>query len=215
VAKETRTYTLTLFEEMLGTKAGNKEVYEDYIASKRPDGIDPKEVETLPLEDEIEKGSTLFCRNEYGNPIIFDYQVKGFFKDSQGALSRTDDAAQKLTAYKKVIDGCIFVFPRQIDLEMPEETKPGWCERPLRAQTMQGERVSLARSETVPAGTQLTIKIMVLNPKHWKHVEQWLDYGELRGLGQWRNSGKGRFTWEQVEMSEADPNPGEAAIVKA
>lgn len=25
---------------------------------------------------------------------------------------------------------------------------------------------------------------------------EWLDYGKLRGLGQWRNSGKGRFTYE-------------------
>ena len=24
---------------------------------------------------------------------------------------------------------------------------------------------------------------------------EWLDYGQLRGLGQWRNSGKGRFRY--------------------
>lgn len=29
-------------------------------------------------------------------------------------------------------------------------------------------------------------------------VREWLDYGMLRGLGQWRNSGKGRFTWEEI-----------------
>lgn len=29
-------------------------------------------------------------------------------------------------------------------------------------------------------------------------VREWLDYGQLRGLFQWRNSGKGRFTWEEV-----------------
>ena len=29
-----------------------------------------------------------------------------------------------------------------------------------------------------------------------KLVLEWLDYGKLRGLGQWRNSGKGRFTYE-------------------
>lgn len=26
-----------------------------------------------------------------------------------------------------------------------------------------------------------------------------LDYGELRGIGQWRNSGKGRFTYEELK----------------
>lgn len=30
-------------------------------------------------------------------------------------------------------------------------------------------------------------------------VLEWLDYGKLRGLGQWRNSGKGRFEYEVVE----------------
>jgi hypothetical protein len=29
-------------------------------------------------------------------------------------------------------------------------------------------------------------------------VKEWLDYGELRGLGQWRNSGKGKFKWEEI-----------------
>jgi hypothetical protein len=27
-------------------------------------------------------------------------------------------------------------------------------------------------------------------------VIDWLEYGEFRGLGQWRNSGMGRFTYE-------------------
>ena len=31
-----------------------------------------------------------------------------------------------------------------------------------------------------------------------KLVREWLDYGKLRGLGQWRNSGKGRFEWKEV-----------------
>lgn len=30
-------------------------------------------------------------------------------------------------------------------------------------------------------------------------VRECLDYGVLRGLGQWRNSGKGRFEWEEVK----------------
>ena len=30
-------------------------------------------------------------------------------------------------------------------------------------------------------------------------VLEWLEYGRLRGIGQWRNSGKGRFTDEVLE----------------
>ena len=26
-----------------------------------------------------------------------------------------------------------------------------------------------------------------------------LDYGAMRGIGQWRNSGKGRFVWEEIK----------------
>ena len=33
-------------------------------------------------------------------------------------------------------------------------------------------------------------------------VREWLDYGALRGLFQWRNSGKGRFEWEEVESED-------------
>ena len=29
-------------------------------------------------------------------------------------------------------------------------------------------------------------------------VREWLDYGAYSGIGQWRNSGKGRFTWEEI-----------------
>ena len=33
-------------------------------------------------------------------------------------------------------------------------------------------------------------------------VREWLDYGALRGLFQWRNSGKGRFEWEEVAKED-------------
>jgi hypothetical protein len=74
----------------------------------------------------------------------------------------------------------------------------GRCERPLRAQTAQGERVALASSETVPAGCTLEFTVIALREDLLDYVEEWLDYGGLRGFGQWRNSGKGCFTWELV-----------------
>ena len=103
--------------------------------------------------------------------------------------------SSKIKAYKKEIDGLIFIKERYIPYEFEGEV--GTCQRPLRAQTMQGERVSLANSETVPAGTTIEFTVQCM-ADHMDAVREWLDYGALRGFGQWRNSGKGRFTWEEV-----------------
>lgn len=83
-----------------------------------------------------------------------------------------------------------------------EGAECGRCERPLRASSASGERVALAASETVPAGTVLEFSILVMNPKDAETVREWLDYGALRGLFQWRNSGKGRFEWEEVAKED-------------
>jgi hypothetical protein len=40
---------------------------------------------------------------------------------------------------------------------------------------------------------------MLLDESKETVVREWLDYGKLRGLGQWRNSGKGRFSWEVLQ----------------
>ena len=58
--------------------------------------------------------------------------------------------------------------------------------------------MALACSETVPAGSTLTFSVLCMDDSHVNAVREWLDYGFLRGLGQWRNSGKGRYTWEEL-----------------
>ncbi len=186
-------------EECLGTKAANPDVFADYIASKHPDGTPAKdELETA--EHCEEAGTTVFHRDDEGRPMLWDYQVKGFFKDACGAMRRaTDSKSAELKAYKTVIDGTVFVMARKISLMLPEATAVGICERPLRADTAQGPRVSLCRSETVPAGTTMVVTIKLLQDSLLPYVREWLDYGCLRGIGQWRNSGKGRFVWEAME----------------
>ena len=192
---------LTLIEEMLGTAASEKDVHDKYIATKiyGRESIIPKNVDELMdeevaaiVETEANRGKTIFSRDEDDNPIIWDYQIKGFFKDACSMLRKVPGTeSAKIKAFKKEIDGLIFVYPRQIPIKI--NGKIGDCQRPLRASTAQGERVTLANSETVPAGSSMIFTIKCLSDAHKDAVLEWLYYGENRGLGAWRNSGKGKF----------------------
>lgn len=91
----------------------------------------------------------------------------------------------------------IFPFPRAIRIDVHGEI--GECQRPLRAQTAQGERVSLANSEEIPAGSTIQFGVTLADPAHEALLMEWLDNGFWRGLGQWRNSGKGRFIYKMLD----------------
>ena len=108
----------------------------------------------------------------------------------------TGSESSKIKAYKKEIDKLIFPQPRQIPISFEGEI--GKCERPLRANTAQGERISLACSEQIPAGATCEFDVVLLSDSDEKALREWLNYGCLSGIGQWRNSGMGRFTWEDV-----------------
>lgn len=197
-----RTFKLTFTEPLLGTVAKDKEVYATYIASKAEDLTDEELDEELETVEQIEeKGWTGFHKLEDGTPILYDYVVLGFFKDACGMLRRVKGtASSKLRAYKKEIDGLLFVEPRRIPLVLPEGEEMGTLERPLRAITAQGDRVALARSDTCPPGTTLTFKVILLGGNVTQEmIDEWLTYGQLRGFGQWRNASYGRFTWEEIE----------------
>lgn len=160
---------ITFLEPVLGTWPSNQNVARDFIASKSPDAATIEdEVAALGADAVADKGMTVFPRNENGEPVLYDYQIKGFFKDSCGMLARVGG-------------------------------KIGDCQRPLRAQTAQGERVSLANSEEIPAGSTCEFEILLMDESLENAVLEWLDYGVLRGIGQWRNSGKGRFTFDIID----------------
>lgn len=190
---------LTFIEPILGTCPADEEVYKNFIATKAPDASTlEEEVAALGVDAVVEKGLTIFPRTEGGKPFLYDYQIKGFFKDTCGGLKRVKGTVSSgIKAYKKEIDKLIFPQPRQIPFDFDGEI--GYCQRPLRAQTMQGERVSLAISEQIPAGATVSFSIELFSDDHEKAVREWLDYGKYSGIGQWRNSGKGRFTWEEIE----------------
>lgn len=192
---------MTFNEAILGTAPLNKELYTEFIASKAENGeATDDEIESVP--ETIEKGTTGFHRGPDGQPVIYNYVIKGVFKDAAGMLRRVPGTkSAKLTAYKKVIDGLVFVSPRQIPITFaPGQTEVGILERPLRAQTPQGERVALARSEMIDAGASMEFTLNLLDPKLEPLVREWLEYGELRGLGQWRNGGWGRYSFSMTEV---------------
>jgi hypothetical protein len=191
--------TLTFVEDLLGTIPKDQEVYKNYIASLAAleDAELAQELETVGKKEE--KGWTGFHTLD-GKPIIYDYSIKGYFKESCSMLRRCPDTlSAKFTAFKKIIDGLVFVSPRRIPLQLSGPL--GVLERPLRCSTPQGERVALARSDTAPAGTKMEFNVQVLDPKvNLKVLREWLDYGSLHGLGQWRNGGFGKFTYKIKEV---------------
>lgn len=188
--------TLTFNEYILGTASANPEIHAEFIASKAPDAQKmEEEVANVGADEVFEKSLTVFPRGKEGEPILYDYQVKGFMKDTCGMLKRVPGTESgKLKAYKKEIDGLIFVKEREIPIKTDKPITI--LQRPLRAQTAQGERVALASSERIEAGATVTFTIMTLRDDLMPVVKEWLEYGALRGIGQWRNSGAGRFSWE-------------------
>ena len=190
---------LTFTESILGTSPANEDIYREFIASKAEDAATiEEEVAALGVDMVAEKGMTVFPKLDDGTPFLYDYQIKGFFKDTCGGLRKVKGTVSAgIKAYRKEIDKLIFPEPRCIPFL--DYDCVGVCQRPLRAQTPQGERVSLAMSEEIPAGASIEFEIVCLREDHEKAVREWLDYGKYSGIGQWRNSGRGRFTWEEIQ----------------
>ena len=80
---------VTFTEGILGTATADPEIYSRFIGSKSPDAATlPEEVAALGEDAIIERGTTVFPKDEDGTLFLWDYQIKGFFKDACGMLSR-------------------------------------------------------------------------------------------------------------------------------
>lgn len=193
-------------QPVLGTGNADPMIHERFIASKAPDAPSLKEeVEALGADAVEERGTTIFPKRPDGTPFLWDYQIKGFLKDACGAMAQaTGSRSAAIPTYRSKIDVGVFVSPRNVDLVMPEGECIHIMQRPLRAMTMQGPRVALASSEMVPGGTvcdftvtmladSFTHKTKKLTTSAQDALIEWLAYGQLRGMGQWRNAGWGSF----------------------
>lgn len=188
-------------EPLLGTVPQSKDIYTNYIASLAPKpSLADEEIETV--EDVEDKGWTGFHTDKDG-PFLYDYQIKGFLKEAANILKQELNIKQA----KSRVDNYVFVFPRRVHFKGLADANLVPLERPLRGMTPRGERVTLVRSDQVPVGTTIQFEILILpNPKGKESsaitvdvVEKLLDFGTLKGIGQWRNGGYGRFTWNKIE----------------
>lgn len=198
-----KTYKATFTEGVLGTNPNDADVHATYVAGKEREAAKEEldaEARALAELQDIEKGITIFLRDEENRPCVSSHVIKGFLKEAIKSLRRDPDTAcAKLKNYKGVIDGSVFVEPRMIPLILPEGKELGMCSRPLRAETAQGPRVALAKSEEAPAGTTMTFSIKTLCPGLDKVLEECWEYAELRFMGAWRNSGKGTAKIEEIK----------------
>lgn len=203
ITTETKWYQLTGITPILGSQPDTETVKTTYILSKHPEVNADDEI--VPYENES-NGTTVFYRNADDNLVMMDYQIKGFFKAAFTALK----ADLNIGMPAKKTDQFLFVGPRHIQITRngkPIQDEDDILERPLRGQTMQGERISLVSSELIDAPWTVKFSVTVLNNSAtaksksltFDAVEAALDYGKLSGLGQWRNGGYGRFTWEEIE----------------
>lgn len=190
-------------EAMLGSSPASTEVYQKFIGEKLRDEREKlgEEVETLPAADKNLMGRSVYHKDDKGI-FLFDYKIRGFLKSAAEAIT----GREEIPAYKSKIDKWVFVGPRRIYLHAPEpashilQEPDGVLERPIRAMTMQGPRVSLKASEIVKEGTWINFEICVLPLGQKEFSEEilvaWLHYGAWQGLGEWRNGSYGRFEFE-------------------
>jgi hypothetical protein len=195
--RQRRAYEIKLETNMLGTVALARDIWEKYIKSKQPEpmpGGDPEVAENI--EEAMERGKTGFFKDENGL-FILEYMIKGFLKDSGNTLKDI----LGIKALKSKIDNFVFIVPRQIYFGKMEPD--GEFERPIRVMTPIGQRVSIARSDYVNAGTSLKFSITLLKHKEitWNTIDTILANGQYMGLGQFRNGGFGRFSVTSVSDS--------------
>jgi len=191
---------ITFMDDVLGSWPNKKNIFEEFIASKAPDAKTREQnVEALGVEEVVRQDKTVFPRDRDGNPCLMAYQIKGFLKEACKSIKRlkgVETKSAKMASHIKVIDGNIFVEPDTIPFSHGVASED--CARSLRASTAQGDRIAIANSEVVPVSAQMEFTIVYFDKAHYEPIKEWLDYGVYRGLGQWRNSGKGRFRWEEI-----------------
>lgn len=204
---EEKKFRLVGLQPLLGGVALDKEIFTKYIATKARDFEKENAKEDVEnVIDENEKVTGFYRDVETGNVIIKGYQIKGFMKEAAKALK---DQLGLASCVSK-IDNFVFIAEDNIPVMRGGEwikQPDNFLERPLRGETPQGPRVSLAKSEQICGDWYIDITVKVIeNKKTVKSValdmgvvEELLSYGQFKGLLQWRNAGYGSFRVEEIK----------------
>jgi hypothetical protein len=184
-----RKIKLTFTSPILGMAPLSKSLYTDYIASKAP--TDSNTEDEVDMIVNGEKGKTGFHSDDDGIYLL-SHQIMGFIKSA----ANNEKEIVGIKNLKSKIEDFLFVKPRHIWLK---EKPDGVIERPLKAQTPKGPRISLACSDYVD-DVAVTFELHLLPHKEitWEVVEQLFDYGQYQGISQWRNASYGQFTYEWI-----------------
>jgi hypothetical protein len=198
---EIRRIKIVLMTPQLGTVPKDPNAF---IFMNERAGVEPKadELECLPpVVAGEEKGVTGFMTDTDGL-FIFDYLIKGFFKNAANVLKEQE----QITGFRSKIQQFLFVYPRKV---RTGHMFPGEIlRRPITINDRNGQRVAIAASETIPEGTEMTfylefIENAVMNDAT---IASCLEYGRLCGLGQFRGGGYGRFITLEYEALDALPD---------
>jgi hypothetical protein len=188
IKKIEKNVEVELINPMLGTVSKDPEIYKTFIENKKP--VDIQEEEFKTVEKSEQKGWTGFHIDEEKGLFIYNYMIKGFLKNAGNVLKEQT----KIKNLRAKLNNFVFIEPRRIYFD---QMKPdGVIERPLRAQTAQGPRITLARSDYIDEGKKLKFKIIILDNKekiNEKLIDTLLQYGKFMGLGQFRNGEYGAF----------------------
>jgi len=195
---------ITFTNEALGMMPQDADICRTFIASKAPDAATIEdEIAAIGADAVAGNKMTVFPRSAEGKPMLWDYQIKGWLKDGIGMLrNQPGTACKNVKNYKKRVDGLIFVTGSEVEgrgIPITVRGEMGNCQRPLRNDGPSGSIVALAYSETVPKGSSFRMQIQVLNDELVPVIKECLNYGTQRGMCQWRNAGKGTFTWQQFD----------------
>lgn len=193
-------FKISITEDLLGSWPADPDILTRYISSRAPDPLlQAEEGDSLPKRTP-ETGLTVFPCDDTGVHLM-NYHIKGYLKETGNILK--DSLEIKNLRYK--IEATVFISPRKIYLmrgdrhiEEPDDV----LERPLRAHTAQGPRVTLVASELIKPQCTLEFDIDIVEGLKGEIKPETLcaimDYGRFKGLGQWRNASYGTFSWERL-----------------
>ena len=226
----------TLIEEALGLNAADPDIHAKFVELKKAKlkkaeadeisaNLDKEHDEIKRMADERRKLkndidslrtdaaenslSVFFIDEETKKPYFTKHQIRGYIKDKFTILKELKRGS--FATFKKmpktVVNRQVFVGPDKILIDLPPGEEMGRCTRPIRIEKFPVEENSIKVSESVPAGSTLKFSVGILDDSLKDCVIEALEYGALHGLGQWRNSGKGRFhfaIWDEKKKKWID-----------